>query len=162
MSINNINDVSFRPATNDDLDRITKHISGILSEYGLNFEPEAKDADLKDIEGNYQERGGLFEIMEDAEGNLLGTVGLYPLDQESCELRKMYLAPKARGRGLGKQALERTINQARALGFKIVTLETVSVLKEAINLYTRFGFVPAKTRHVSARCDQAYILKLTE
>jgi hypothetical protein len=41
-----------------------------------------------------------------------------------------------------------------------MVLETSSVLKEAIRLYTRFGFAPFQSDHLSGRCDQAYILHL--
>jgi hypothetical protein len=49
-----------------------------------------------------------------------------------------------------------------AAGFKFSTLETISVLKEAIRLYTRFGFVPVAAKEVSARVDQAFLLHLSE
>ena len=61
-----------------------------MHEFGLTPEPGGTDADLNDIETEYFERGGLFEILEDANGNLLGTVGLFPLDEQTVELRKMY------------------------------------------------------------------------
>lgn len=63
---------------------------------------------------------------------------------------------------LGRRVLERAVVHARRPGFQSMVLETISVLKDAIRLYTRFGFMPMQTEHVSARVDQAYILKLTE
>jgi putative acetyltransferase len=72
----------------------------------------------------------------------------------------MYFAPELRGRGLGRYILERTVNNARRLGFKRMTLETASVLEKAIRLYTRFGFKPHEIKHRSARSDQAYFLDL--
>jgi hypothetical protein len=50
--------------------------------------------------------------------------------------------------------------KARQLGFKSIVLETISVLETAIHLYTRFGFVPVPSKHVSARVDQTYLLRL--
>jgi len=93
-------------------------------------------------------------------GNLLGTYGLYPLDKETCELRKMYFIPQIRGRGLGRLILERAVGHARRLHYKAIVLETHSALKEAIRLYTRFGFRPVILGHVSDRVDQAFILNL--
>lgn len=153
-------DVTIRAATNLDVERVTALVFSTLREHGLLPEPEEIDADLKDIEANYFARGGLFEVIEDGAGNLLGTVGLYPMDEETCELRKMYFAPRLRGRGLGRHLLERTIGKARTLGFKRMTLETASVLEKAIRLYTRFGFKPCELDHKSARSDQAYYLDL--
>jgi putative acetyltransferase len=153
-------DTVIRSATNADQSQIKALVFSVLAEYGLSPDSQTTDADLDDIEGNYIRAGGLFELVEDSQGHLLGTVGLYPLDNETCELRKMYLAPHARGRGLGSAMLERTLAQARQLGFTSVTLETANVLKEAIHLYTRIGFRQTTSEHLSARCDQAYILHL--
>lgn len=51
---------------------------------------------------------------------------------------------------------------AKDLGFKRVTLETASVLKEAIALYKRYGFVPCQSHHLSPRCNLAYLLTLEQ
>ena len=51
---------------------------------------------------------------------------------------------------------------ARRQGFQFITLETISVLKEAIRLHARFGFVPVAAKEVSARFDQAFLLHLSE
>src|SRR4051812_42477414 len=102
----NFDSIKIRPASNEDEEKITALVTSVLSEFGLRIDLEETDADLRDIEKNYTEAGGTFEIIEDQQGNLLGTVGLYPLDKITCELRKMYFAPSARGRGLGKYILE--------------------------------------------------------
>jgi GNAT superfamily N-acetyltransferase len=152
--------VKIREASNTDAERIRALVYGTLAEYGLKADPESTDADLFDIEASYFRRGGVFEVLEDEAGNILGTVGLYPLGEETCELRKMYFAPALRGRGLGRQVLERTVKRARELGFKRMTLETASVLEKAVRLYTRFGFQPFEAEHKSARCDRTYFLLL--
>ena len=161
MSIKSIDDVVIRTATNQDRDKVVALVSGVLSEFGLRLDAAATDADLNDIEESYLRSGGVFEIIEDREGNLLGTVGLFPLDEETCELRKMYFVAAARGAGLGRHVLERAVNHARRRGFKRIVLETASVLQQAIRLYTRFGFVAIESDHLSSRCDQAYVLDLT-
>lgn len=153
-------DLRIRTATNTDGEKIRALVFGTLGEFGLKPEPETTDADLKDIEASYNLRGGLFEVIEDEEGRLLGTTGLYRLDDETCELRKMYFAPELRGRGMGRLMLGRTVSKARALGYKRITLETASVLKKAIKLYKRFGFHPYDSGHKSARSDQSYFLEL--
>jgi putative acetyltransferase len=154
-------DVKIRPATNHDIERIKALVFAALHEHGLKPDPEHTDADLDDIEGNYLRPGGVFEVIEDEAGNLLGTVGLYRMDDETCELRKMYFAPRLRGRGMGLRTLERTVQTARSMGFRRMTLETSSVLEKAIKLYTRFGFKPYDViKHRSIRSDMAYFLDL--
>lgn len=153
--------IVIRPATNADCERIINLVSTVLAEFQLPFDLDSKDADLKDIESSYFAAGGIFEVIEGEHGKLLGTYGLFPLNDKQCELRKMYFLPEIRGLGLGKQVLERAIEHARRLGFSAIVLETISVLKRAIYLYTRFGFVPTTMDHPNARVDQRYILELT-
>jgi len=78
---------------------------------------------------------------------------------ETVELRKMYFSEKLRGRGFGKITLQRMIETARAMGFRKIYLETAQVLKEAVHLYEKFGFVPTDEKH-TPRCDAAYFLDL--
>lgn len=150
-----------RAATNRDGERVRALVFGVLAEYGLRPAPATTDADLSDIEANYPARGGVFELFEDEQGNLLGTVGLYPVDAATCELRKMYFVAAVRGKGLGRYVLGRTVEQARRLGFKRIVLETASVLEAANHLYTRFGFRPMRHEHPSDRADRAYYFDLS-
>lgn len=154
--------IHIRLASNRDAEKVTRLVATVLSEFGLRIDPEETDADLSDIEKSYLEAGGAFELIEDEEGNLLGTVGLYPLDKECCELRKMYFVQSARGRGLGKYILERAIAQARSLGFGKIILETASVLEAANHLYVKYGFRPLQREHLPSRADLAYILHLNQ
>lgn len=153
-------EIIIRGATNRDTERIKTLVFGVLAEYGWTAGQRSTDSDLDDIEGDYLRPGGLFELIEDAQGNLLGTVGLYPLNSEVCELRKMYFIPEIRGRGLGKRILERMVESARRLGFKRIELETASVLKAAAHLYTSYGFKPMEREGLAPRCDQAFYLDL--
>jgi N-acetylglutamate synthase and related acetyltransferases len=159
--MNSDTEINVRPATNADCERVRELVFDILREYGLEPDPEGTDKDIADIEAHYINRGGAFEIIEDADGNLLGTVGLYPIDAETVELRKMYFSKALRGRGFGKKTLRRMIEKAREMGCKRLYLETASVLQEAVHLYEKFGFQPTDKKH-TPRCDQAYILNLGE
>jgi len=149
-----------RAANNSDCERVTAVVYGVLAEYGLKPDPAATDADIRDIESSYFERGGAFFVLEEKSGSIIGAYGLYRLDEQTCELRKMYLDKEYRGRGLGRMLLEDAMSKARRLGFKRIVLETASVLKEAIALYKSYGFVEYTPEHMSSRCDQAYLLEL--
>ncbi len=155
----NLENVFVRSATNADCKNVQNLVFGVLREYGLEPDLQGTDVDLTDIEAHYIKRGGVFEIIEDERGNLLGTVGLYPMNDETVELRKMYFAKNLRGKGFGKKTLERMIEKAREFGFKKIYLETASVLKEAVKLYEKFGFKETNEKH-TPRCDVAYSLNI--
>jgi len=156
----NTGSFQFRDASNRDAAAVQALVFGVLREYGLQPDPGGTDTDIADIEANYPQRGGWFQVIEDAEGNIVGSAGIYPLGDGVCELRKMYLRAAVRGRGLGRRLLENALAAARQRGFRRVTLETAAVLKEAIALYVRYGFKPVQGGVHSGRCDQAFELVL--
>jgi putative acetyltransferase len=152
--------LKLRPATNADRQQVESLVFGVLQEYGLAPAPASTDKDLADLEFHYLSRGGIFDVMEDASGQIIGSVGLYPIDTHCVELRKMYLKREVRRKGLGKKLLEHALKCARDKGYKRVTLETPGALKEAIRLYERFGFRPFAAQHLATRCDGAFVLDL--
>ena len=83
-----------------------------------------------------------YFVVED-QGVVLGGGGIAPLegaDAATCELRKMYFLPAARGRGAGAAMMERCLEAARELGFRQCYLETLSGMDAAMKLYERSGF----------------------
>ena len=155
------NKINFRSATNKDTENIKNLVFGVLAEYGLTPDTYGTDADLNDIEANYIKRGGVFEILENETGEIFGTVGLFPLNDEIIELRKMYFEKQLRGRGFGKKTLEKMIETARRSGYKTIHLETASVLKEAVGLYKKYGFKLTAEGLNAERCDQALTLDIS-
>jgi putative acetyltransferase len=160
MVTQNLEQYKFRTATNHDRELVRLLVVGVLAEFELKPDPDITDADLKDIEANYLNRGGVFDVIEDGEGNIVGTYGLYPLNESTCELRKMYLVPAVRGQGLGEYVLRKAVERAKEMGFKEMVLETSSKLAAAIQLYRKFGFRPIQIEHVTPRADQSYSMKL--
>jgi putative acetyltransferase len=146
------------PASNRYTDAMKQLVFDVLVEYGL--EPGAIDFCLDDVEKHYFERGGYFVVILDEKATVVATGGLYPLENGSLELRKMYLLAAHRGKGLGQWMLTTLLEKASALGFERVELDTASVLKEAISLYKKNGFQLFESDHIVARCDQAYELIL--
>jgi GNAT superfamily N-acetyltransferase len=150
-----------RDARGGDEAGIRALVFGVLAEYGLVPDPApgGTDADLIDVVASYAGRGGVFRVVTRGD-EIVGCGGLFPLDGGEAEIRKMYLAPEVRGQGLGRKLLQELIDAARARGFQRIVLETATVLREAIALYQRFGFVPVTRAHLAGRCDKAMALSL--
>lgn len=161
MSMVHDTEIFYRNATNEDRDAIVAIVHAVLTEYGLTPEPSTTDSDIEDVERSYFARGGVFEVLTDGSGRILGTAALRPYSDGMAELRKMYFLPELRGRGFGRAALLRMIAKARARGFRQIYLDTASSMKEAISLYESVGFKPTDDIHTS-RCDRAYILDLED
>jgi putative acetyltransferase len=101
------------------------------------------------------------------DGRVVGGGGIAPLagaDEDVCELRKMYFLPEARGLGAGRALLDRLIVEARAIGFRLCYLETLTGMSAAQRLYEQVGFARigapmGATGHFG--CDRWYALSLT-
>jgi putative acetyltransferase len=163
--------VQFRRATNEDTEIAKRIVGDALGEHGLGLLLDTSDKDLGDLEAHYDARGGGFEIVflvDDTTHRAMpvGVLGWRPGGAGTLELKKIYLAPEARGRGLGRALAERVIARAREEGYSAVVLETANVLESAIALYTRLGFRPVSGRDaasfadLSPECEQAFRLDL--
>lgn len=151
--------LNIRPAKDSDSDGIKAVVFGVLEEYGLAPDPGSTDEDLDAIEAHYSNNDGYFGVVEEGDC-IVATIGLYRIDATTCELRKMYVLPSQRGKGLGRELLAFALNRAKNMGFERVVLETASPLNEAISLYKRFGFQNFEAEHLASRCDQAMELYL--
>ncbi len=144
----------------DDRQAAISLIGSVLQEYGLTCEPAGTDRDAVDVEALYWHTGGAFWVVEHNRA-IVGTAGYYPVERgkQAVEIRKMYLLPRVRGKGLGRfllQSLEKDIQQR---GFQQIWIETASVLKQACQLYEAAGYVPA-TGVETPRCDRIYLKNL--
>jgi GNAT superfamily N-acetyltransferase len=151
-----------RPADRNDTNRIREIIFEVLLEYGLSPDEQGKDSDLNDIDESYFNRGGYFGVVNDLNNKIVGTFGLYRVSNQIYELRKMYLLKEARGMGCGKLILNFAIQMAKEANIVLIQLETISVLKEAISLYKKFGFIETKPKEINDRVDQSFELTVNK
>ncbi|MGB3405345.1 MAG: GNAT family N-acetyltransferase [Microcoleaceae cyanobacterium] len=140
----------------NDRENVVNLIASILAEYGLGSEPCGADEDVEKVEEFYFQKGGEFWVVEKS-NNIVGTVAYYPIKRgnHAVEIRKMYLIPEVRGKGLGKFLLKELENKIKSQGFKEVYLETATVLKEAVKLYESCGYQQT-TGVETQRCDRIY------
>lgn len=146
-------------AGNKDSKEIKVVIYSILNEYGLKEDEGKTDSDLNNIQKYYTDNNGFFGkiLIND---KIVGTIGLFKLNDDLCELRKMYLLKEHRGKGLGKILMDIIIKKAKEKKYKKIELETASVLQEAIGLYKKYSFREIEKPDLANRCDKAFILEL--
>lgn len=86
-------------------------------------------------------RSAYFVI--DNDGELAGGAGIFPtkeLPSDTCELVKMYVAKKFRGKGYGQTLLDKCFEQAKKEGFKKMYIESMPELRNALGMYEKNGF----------------------
>ena len=103
------------------------------------FDDAAYDAEIEALPGAYAPPDGALLVCWES-GLALGAVALKRRDEESCEMKRMFVPPMARGRGVGRALAEAVIAQARAAGYRRMYLDTSVRQTEAIALYRDLGF----------------------
>lgn len=155
-----------RQVTADDNAGLAELLRDVMEEFGAaGAGSSLADPEVRDMAGAYANPGSAYFVVE-SDGRLVGGGGLGPLAggaPEVCELRKMYLRPAARGRGLGRAMLARCLTAARRLGYQRMYLETKQTMGDARRLYERNDFVPVSkpighTGHFG--CDAWYVRDL--
>ena len=95
---------------------------------------------LPDFPGDYAPPEGRL-LLAEYEGQLAGCVALHKLEPGICEMKRLYLRPQFRGKGLGRALAERIIAEARQIGYRRMRLDTVEpVMKDAVAMYRKLGF----------------------
>jgi GNAT superfamily N-acetyltransferase len=111
------------------------------ADYGIDLEFESEQALFHDLEVMRESRSRLY--LAEIAGEPVGIGGLRPLTADEAEIKRMYVRPSARGLGVGRAILVRLIDDARALGYKTIRLDSAPFMHEAHGLYRSFGFVPS-------------------
>ena len=89
----------------------------------------------------FEPPGGVF-LVGRLDGEVVACGGIARYDETTAEIRRMYVVPDARGRGLSRLVLGALEQEARSLGYSFVRLETGNLQAEAIALYVSSGFGP--------------------
>jgi putative acetyltransferase len=98
------------------------------------------DKELAGLPGNYAPPDGRL-LLATSQGQAAGCVALHRIEDGICEMKRLYVRPQFRGKGLGKALAERVINEARAIGYEKLRLDTVeSEMGAAVAMYRQLGF----------------------
>jgi putative acetyltransferase len=132
-----------RPIETRDDPRIAEIIRTVMPEFGACGSGFAiNDPEVDWMSRSYaQPRSAYFVVERD--GVVEGGGGVAPLeggDDDTCELRKMYFLPTLRGLGAGADVMRRSLDAARAFGFRRCYLETLTGMDAAMRLYEKNGF----------------------
>ena len=119
-----------RTATADDVDEVRRLFREYSDSLGFDLSFQHFDVELADPLGFYDR----VLLTED------GCIALRHIDDRTCEMKRLYVRPTARGRGLGRRLAEKLIVVARVRGYERMLLDTLSTMATARALYESLGF----------------------
>jgi ribosomal protein S18 acetylase RimI-like enzyme len=93
------------------------------------------ERELAELPGNYDRI-----LVAEVGGETAGCVGVRPLDEGVCEMKRLYVRDAYRGLGIGRILAQSAIDAARELGYHRMRLDTLPSMQEAMALYEALGF----------------------
>lgn len=112
--------------------------------------------ELADLPGKYASPRGRLLIARCGD-EIAGCVAFYPMNEEICELKRLYVRRSHAGKGAGKALFETALHEAKRAGYTCMRLDSLRRLKEAGKLYEAYGFREIAPYNTNPHADVYYL-----
>lgn len=149
-------DVQTAPELMQVKDLFRAYFQFLAQEDALEISHQDIEDELATLPGKFVPPEGRL-VMAVTSEQAMGCAALHRIDEQVCELKRMFVLPQFRGQGVGKALARKLIEDARAMGYECMRLDTGNFWTAAIQLYESLGFqriepgddVPEDLRKVS-------------
>ncbi len=122
-----------------DLDAVTAIFREYVASASVDLGFQDYEAEFAALPGKYARPAGRL-LLAWKEGRVVGCVALRQVDARTCEMKRVYVRPEARGEQLGRRLVERILDEARLGGYARVCLDVLPEFFAARQLYASLGF----------------------
>ncbi|WP_028603484.1 GNAT family N-acetyltransferase [Ottowia thiooxydans] len=128
------------PAERDDVVSIFREY---VSSPTVSLDFQDYEAEFAELPGKYEAPQGRLLLAREADA-VLGCAALRRVDEQTCEMKRVYVRPVARGRDLGRLLANAIVAEARLAGYSRICLDVLPEFTAAQKLYESMGFEPAE------------------
>jgi len=128
-----------RAQSPDQIDEVRRLFREYERFLGVDLCFQSFEEELAGLPGQYGPPDGVLLMATDGRQSA-GCVALRKVENGICEMKRLYLRPQYRARGVGRLLAERILSEATALGYSVMRLDTLDKLKAAMGLYEVMGF----------------------
>ena len=144
-----------------DLEVTVRLFNEYASSVGVDLSYQDFATELESLPGKYASPMGELLLARDRHGGPVGCVGLRPIEpQGCCEMKRLYVLPKARGLGLGRALIDGIVREAVRIGYCEMRLDTLPSMREALWLYKKLGFAPIEPYYETPIAGTVFLAKL--
>lgn len=130
----------YMAATDKDYDVALELIREYAANLGHDLTFQHFQDEIANLKGTYGPPNGCL-LLAELDGVSVGCAALRAADAGTCEMKRMYVRPAFRGRGVGRRLAEAVIDAARELGYGRVRLDTLEHMHLPRKLYRSLGFL---------------------
>ena len=142
-----------RRARPEDHPAVARELAAYLSFIGDTLDADGLDHDIAHWQEEYDGESGVLLLVVDPSGEVVGTAAVRRLEPGTGELKRMWLRPACQGRGLGRQLMDRSLDEARRLGCRRLRLDSQTKLEAAVHIYRAAGFTEILRYNDNPRAD---------
>ena len=144
------------PQSQDDWRQARRLVEEYAASLDLDLSFQGFAHEVEHLASEYAEPAGAF-LLAGQNGAYLGCVGVRRFADGVGEVKRLYVRPAARGRGVGRLLAEGIVTAARRLGYRRLLLDTLPSMKEAGMLYASLGFKPTAPYRFNPIQGTAYL-----
>jgi len=117
------------------------------------------DDELHNFPEKYKEPDGSFIVAKDG-NTIIGCVGIRKLEENICEMKRLFVNDHYKGLGIGRELVEKIIEEAKIKNYKKMRLDTLSTMEAALKMYYNNDFYNIKPYYNNPNTNAQYLEKI--